>query len=248
MKINNYVFILFIMLISHKLVGQEEKAELRIENKVSQRIFNASDYTADLNKLLEKLDRKSERRSIFFLEDIFYKTHRKMLKHYQKYSAVQDLLNKGNYDCVSGSLLYAFILDRYGIDYTITETDFHVFLTVHFNEQPIIFEVTDPLYGFIKDDKEVASYLAQYAPDNNSLGLSSALEIGNKNYINSEGNTIYNQISVEQLYALQHYNSGIWALNQQHYAQALNQLRLAHHIYPSERISAVLEITKSLSK
>ncbi len=196
--------------------------------------------------LLTKLEKKSDWSTAAFLEYIFYTTHRKLLKNYQKYSALNELFESGKYDCVSASLAYSVILDQFSIPYALIETDFHVFLLIAYNKEAIIFEVTDPINGFIKDKNDVAAYIASYAPDKNSLGLNTAIEIGENTYLATEGNTIYNSVSFMQLYALQHYNQGILALNNKEYAKASESLQLAHSLYPSERISAILEISESL--
>jgi len=203
-------------------------------------------YEEVFNSHIEKITKKSDNKTKDFLEYIFYKTHKKFLNHYKKYTSLNESFNSGYYDCVSGTLLYAKILNHFNIQTEIIETDFHVFLIAKTETQEFIFEATDPLYGFIEDPKEIAQYKLKFKPQAGSFGLSSAIEIGNQSYINSDENTIYNQISMQQLNGLQFYNKGILALNEHAYEAAHTQLKTAFSLYPSERIDAILSISKSL--
>lgn len=224
--------------------------KLYLTNEKGNSILNSlpEEQREDLISFIHKLEKKAGKNQAYFLEYLFYKTHRKYLKDYNKHSSLQELFLNGEYDCVSGSMLYASLLNHFNIDYSIIETDYHVFLIAKVNDHEYIFEATDPLYGFIKDKEEITAYKLKYQPKFGSLGLSSAIEIGSNTYINSEENTIYNKIDFNQLSGLQYYNKGIEALNSQDYKDALSNLLKAHTFYPSERISAILEICKSLSK
>jgi len=236
------------MLISSEAIAQAKQSTNAINivgNQVPDSI-KTKYYTA-LKPLLAKLERKRDNSIDYFLEHLFYKTHRKVLKRYTKYnSSLDEVLADGNYDCVTGSLLYAFILNHFNIPFKIIETDFHAFLIVKPDGKEFIFEVTDPLSGFIADKKEVLKFKIKYFPDKNSLGLNSAEEIGRAYFTSSEGNTIYNEVNFMQLYALQHYNQGILALNNKSYKKAVDELKMAKAIYPSRRVNAIMSISESL--
>ena len=53
------------------------------------------------NRLVRKLERKSDSDAEYFLEYLFYKTHQKLLKEYNKGITFTKLLENGSYDCVS---------------------------------------------------------------------------------------------------------------------------------------------------
>lgn len=65
----------------------------------------------------------------------------------------QDTFESGVFDCVSGSLILAGLLDYFGFDFKIVETTHHVFLEVEISDEVVLFEVTDPLDGFIIDNE-----------------------------------------------------------------------------------------------
>ncbi|GAB3332068.1 hypothetical protein GCM10027429_11060 [Marivirga atlantica] len=252
MNYKNYIFFISIILFSLAGIQSELRAThtFPVDNAVQKQIPDSikTQYFAQLEPLLNKLAKKKGNSIDYFLEHLFYKTHRKILKHYTKYnSSLDEVLANGNYDCVTGSLLYAFILDHFNIPYKIIETDFHAFLIVKPEGKEFIFEVTDPLGGFITDKKEVLKFKIKYFPDKNSLGLNSADEIGRAYFTSSEGNTIYNEVNFMQLYALQYYNQGILALNNKAYQKAVEELKIARNIYPSRRVKAIMAISESLS-
>jgi len=252
MKYNYYIFFIYIILFSATGISKalSTTSSFEIDNDLNKQIPDSirNQYFSQLEPLLNKLEKKQDNSIDYFLEYLFYKTHRKILKQYTKYnSSLEEVLANGNYDCVTGSLLYAFILDHFIIPYKIIETDFHAFLIVKPEGKEFIFEVTDPLAGFITDKKEVLNFKIRYFPDKNSLGLNSADEIGRAYFTSSEGNTIYNEVNFMQLYALQHYNQGILALNNKSYKKAIEELKIAKTIYPSKRVNAIMAISESLS-
>jgi hypothetical protein len=232
-----------------KAFSASKDGDALLKNKSSLISTLPEAYQEDFTEFIEKLEKKSNTNEAYFLEHLFYKTHRKFLKQYRKHSALQALFKEGVYDCVSGSLLYASLLDHFDIAHTIVETDFHVFIIAYSTTgEEYILEATDPLYGFIKNEKDIAEYKLKYQPRAGSFGLSSAIEIGDNTYFNAEENTIYNQINLSQLVGLQFYNKGIEALNGKEYEEAFGMLTRAHQLYPSERITAILEICQSLAK
>lgn len=80
--------------------------------------------------LYEQLSKDYNRlgKSKKMVKNIFYRTHQQLLQQYEPFSMAQDTFNSGNYDCVSGSLILAGLLDYFGFDYEIKETTYHVFL------------------------------------------------------------------------------------------------------------------------
>ncbi|MFT6037097.1 MAG: tetratricopeptide (TPR) repeat protein [Marivirga sp.] len=246
---SKYYFLICLVLISLTKSFSASKDGDNILKKKSSFISTLPEaYQEDFTELIQKLEKKSNNNEAYFLEHLFYKTHRKFLKQYRKHSALQELFKEGVYDCVSGSLLYASLLDHFDIAYDIVETDFHVFIIAYSTTgEEYILEATDPLYGFIKNERDIAEYKLKYQPRVGSFGLSSAIEIGDNTYFNGEENTIYNHINLSQLGGLQYYNKGIEALNGKNYEQAFDMLAKAHELYPSERITAILEICQSLA-
>ncbi|UCS93717.1 hypothetical protein KZP23_01375 [Echinicola marina] len=198
--------------------------------------------TERFDKLLDKLDSKAKKKNYteWFLGEVFYKVHQYLLKNYTKHSSFNQMIQSGDYDCVSGSALYALLLERYGFSYDIIETDFHVFVLVKDQDKTYVLESTEPREGFIKDQEEVKAYIASFKPKVNPrkkimselAGLSAETE---------EGKTIYSSISLKELAGLQYYNDAIHHFNQGKAVTAEKQLIKAKQIYPSDRIRLFYE-------
>lgn len=165
------------------------------------------------------------------LEHLFYKVHRKYLKRYIPYKSFQDLFETGTYGCLTGTALYAFLLEELGFEYEIIETNYHMFLLVNSNGKKYLLESTDSFEGF------------EYAPDRIEARIADAYK---KNKIGGEHHTfsydIYRSISYTELIGLQYYNTAINAFNEGNLKMTLYCLNEASKFNKSERIQEFLEL------
>lgn len=198
-----------------------------------------------LNKLNAKLDKDFERfgKSKKFVKQLFYRTHKYLLDDYQQYASLEDLMENGKYDCVSGSLLFAMILDRYGFDYQIVETSFHVFLTLSIDNEQILLESTDPFGGFMTDQNEIEVYVGDFkkAAQENKLYLDPVHQKRTSLFNPS----IYREINLQQLKGLEYYNSAIYYNNNGALTNALEEVHKASKFYDAERIIAFKELLQT---
>jgi hypothetical protein len=184
--------------------------------------------------------------SLALLRVIFQKTHQRLLKNYHQHSTFSNMLDKGSYDCVSGSAALGLLLDRYGYSFDVVETDYHVFIQVYLTGKTIILESTLPVGGMITAPSAVSDYLAAYLNEgapvarNISEGLA-----GTK--VTTEDNTIFRKVNLSELAGLQHYNEAIVHFNKQNYKQAIDLLSKAYNRYPSERIEGLKALSIDLA-
>lgn len=162
-----------------------------------------------------------------FLALVFYKTHNRFLRDYQPYASMQDLFSDGKYNCLTGTALYALVLDELRIPYQITETTHHIFLEVELNDHDYLFEATDPLNGFVSDQSAIETRISDYQK--------ASTYAGGKNEYHFH-DAIFNKISMEELPGLLYYNQAIRAYNEQAFATAIAYLEKATHFYYSSRI------------
>ncbi|MEK6480457.1 hypothetical protein WJR50_23135 [Catalinimonas sp. 4WD22] len=108
-----------------------------------------SSFSDKLQKELLKLQRKQTQvnDTLWLIKRLFYQLHQKFLKRYQAQASFADLIRKGEYNCLSGTMLYAYVLEYLNIPYMIYETPQHVFLRVFLEEETLVFEATDPMHG-----------------------------------------------------------------------------------------------------
>lgn len=194
--------------------------------------------------VVEDLDFKVSRKKsdLQFIRQIFEKTHQKLLKKYEQHSTFNSMLNEGKFDCVSGSAALSLLLDRYGFDFDIIETDYHVFIVVDLEGKKVILESTLPIGGMITSATEVNKYLESYKPEKftplNSLNQGLAGPD-----IDFANHSIFRKVNLKQLAGLQYYNDAIVHFNSQAFGLAIDQLSKAYLLYPSDRILGLRELS-----
>lgn len=211
---------------------------LASDDQVDHNKYSA--YRDEIEQLVLKLKNKHRGdKSIALIEKAFYYTHRKSLDWYENYVTLSDLLQDGKYDCLTGTALYAIILSELGVDYSIYEFDFHVFLVASVNGDSVLLESTDPYYGFVKRSDEISEHINQYLTGEVSPQNSNAPVGSNGHQYSSH---INNRITLNELAGLQYFNLAINAFNQGQLELASSLLNKANLLYPSHRIKEIQKV------
>jgi hypothetical protein len=210
-----------------------------------------ADQTASIDEwanLVEELDLKSlkNRNDLKFIRQIFEKSHQRLFKKYEQHSTFNQMLNEGKYDCVSGSAALSLLLERYGYEFEIVETDYHVFLVVNWDGKKIVLESTLPIGGMITTPSEVQKYVDSYKPAEFALLKSYSQSLAGTE-IEYSDNSIFRKVNLKQLAGLQYYNDAIVHFNSQEYTKAVDQLSKAYSLYPSERILGLRELSVDMA-
>ncbi|REG84051.1 hypothetical protein C8N25_116106 [Algoriphagus antarcticus] len=196
------------------------------------------DLVAELDK---KFDKKGSHINV--LRQVFQKSHKQLFKTYEQHSTFNDMLDEGRFDCVSASAALAMLLDRYGFDYKVVETDYHVFIVVNHEGKDLILESTLPIGGMITTPSEVASYLAGYKADDLAELKSLNQRLGAPK-VDLSDNAIFRKVNLTQLAGLQYYNDAISHFNEQSFEKAASQLNKALKLYNSERIEGLKDLAE----
>jgi hypothetical protein len=234
--------------------GSEHEKEIwNSEQKNPFQLFKAVNALPDLpdekwDFLVKELDQKAgkEKDQLSLLRTIFQKTHQRLLRKYEQHSSFNAMLSEGKFDCVSGSAALGLLLDRYGYDFDVVETDYHVFIQVRLDEKTIILESTLPVGGMITLPSEVDKYLNAYHPQKDSKATSFNQRLAGQAIDIREG-TIFRKVNLTELAGLQYYNDAIVHFNTQQYGQAVQQLSKAYLLYPSDRIEGLRELSIDLA-
>lgn len=192
-------------------------------------------YRTELSSFVEGMTKKREKfaNDKKFLSYLFYKVHQKYLKQYQPFTSLYSLLSNGKYDCLSGTSLYAVMLNMLHIKYSIVEMNYHIYLKIE--DQPVLFESTDPLSGFISDRGEIAKRLHDYEEGNIS-GVDQGNTKGEKDYVRFNFK-LNNTIHLEELAGLHYYNAAVVAYNQQQLIESVDNLEKTVIFYKSPRVT-----------
>jgi hypothetical protein len=192
------------------------------ESGMTDRSFNEF-----VNKLESK--RASFRDDQAFVHHIFQKSHQKFLRNFEQYAPFRDMFGSGNYNCLTGTALYALLLEHFQIEYNIIETNYHIFVLVNTEKGKVLLEATDPLHGFISGSDEIAKRIQGYRK--NEIQQTAT----DKKYYTFSFD-LYNEVKLEQLLGLLHYNSAIVDYNNQKLQSAIAHLDQALELYNSPRI------------
>lgn len=196
----------------------------KFQNRKSLR----TNYDGFVNELKLKQERWNDNHRL--LKKVFFQVHKEYLKKYVPYQSFQDLFETGTYGCLTGTALYAFLLDELGFEYEIIETNYHMFLLVTVDGHQYLIESTDPIDGFVYKNEEVRNRINAAVKQNKPS--------------NGNGFTydIYKSISYVELIGLQYYNTAVNSYNSGNLSLALYSLNEASRFDRSQRIKELLEL------
>jgi len=180
-----------------------------------------SGFKDDVSAYIERITRRYDREEHLpqLLANVFYKVHQKYLKNYNSYVTFGDLITDGSYDCLTGTILYAWIMNELGYKNEVIVTSHHTYLMVHTPKEIIMLESTDALNGYIDDAGEIAERLAEIRVEEAAY-----VALGARNIT----------VGFRDLIGLQYYNAAVNAYNQQDFVQSVDQLEKGAIFYRGE--------------
>ena len=191
-------------------------------------VCGTSIATEKIPRFIRDLENK---KSVFkndkdFLHYLFQKTHRKFLRHYKDYCTFDDLLNEETYNCLTGTALYALLLDHFDVAYEIVETNYHIFLMIKSTEGDLLFEATDEENGFVDSPIDIENRTNKYK----------ALQpIAGRKICYRYAFEFFNTINLEALVGLMYYNLSVDAYNNRMFSASIYYLDQATRFYQTER-------------
>jgi hypothetical protein len=191
----------------------------------------------DLEQFADKLELKKfkERDEKEFLNFLFRKTHQRIFRSFKEYSSFSDLLDKGEYNCLTGTALYALLLDHFGFKYTIIETNYHIFLVAKTTSGNVLIEATDPTNGFVNKTNEIDARINSYRQNLIQQKQS------DKSYYQFRFE-LFSTVTLDQMMGLMYYNRAVKAFNDKQLGDAIQYLDRAFVLYQSPRIDEFSKI------
>jgi tetratricopeptide (TPR) repeat protein len=98
-------------------------------------------------------------------ERLFDLLHDEYLVKYKYDSFISKLFNDKEYNCITAVILYSMICNDLGLDISLYETPYHVYIVAHSPQKKnFIIELTDPVDGFDmeQDNRDYIEYLVDY--------------------------------------------------------------------------------------
>jgi hypothetical protein len=158
---------------------------------------------------------------------LFNKAHKDYLKNYVAYSQVNDIFERGDYDCLSGTYFFARVLDELGISYKIVETNYHIFLTVQTDRGEVLMETTDCVNGLVRNQRAIDERILKYQQTRSN-------ESGSELYLSRI--RIFHELHLSQLPGLLYFNRAVEAFNKKDLNNCCLYLDQARKIYDNQRI------------
>lgn len=162
-----------------------------------------------------------------FIEYLYYYTHRKLLKRYVQYPSLAETLEVGDYDCLTATATYSFLLSELAIPHAVVETNYHIYILVYpDSENEILLEATDPQNGFITRQESISQQKELYRQANKEV---------KENQIDFNFN-IERRLEGKELIGLLYYNLSIKQLNLRNWQKADELATEANKYYPNIRV------------
>jgi tetratricopeptide (TPR) repeat protein len=188
-----------------------------------------------LQTVFDELEKEKEKSSSDkkLLSAVFTKLFDTYLHKYKALTDFEKTIQKKEFDCLTGTLLFTLVLEKLDFQYAIHETNYHVYLTVNTKEGEVLIEATDRQFGLETNafliQKRRRSYHQQYEK----------LKEANK-----EKNVLFDkidrQIDLHELIGLQYFNKAINAYNQKEYEKAIIILKQSMQLYDADRSAGLM--------
>ena len=169
---------------------------------------------------------KSEKK---LLKTIFKTTHQKFLKTYSQYADLGEILTSGRFDCLTATALLSAALTETHFDYTIIETNYHIFILVNTATGQVLLETTDRLSGFVEDPDEINRRIASYCQNK-------IMNVGNDKTFYQYSFNLFHEVRPDQLAGLLYFNQAIKAYNKHDLLACASLLEQSKRIYESPRV------------
>ena len=117
--------------------------------RISETVKNEVSFLKTSLAGIKKPDKK--------LKFVFDHVQSTFLKNYDVDGDFSEMFLTGGYNCLTGTILYALLMNELSIKHTIKFMPGHVYIIAYAEEIPYIFETTDPVGGFIEMNKAMQS-------------------------------------------------------------------------------------------
>ncbi len=178
----------------------------------------------------EKLQNKSPKKKI---KKIFKGVQNDLLVRYNLENEFIEVFENGRYNCVSSTAIHALLLERFKINYIITQEPEHVYLTATFPALNIVMEGTDPQGGYVPITEKLIE--AQI----NSLVNRKLITVEELNSPDADKilDELFpsNEIDLAELIGVQYENKMAYSYDSENYKAAYENALKALYFYDCER-------------
>lgn len=165
---------------------------------------------------------------------IFNRIHEGMFVFYNEPALFPHIFSNGSYNCVTGTALYAIVLEQFDIPYKIIELTNHVYIVAYPDEDEIIIESTNPEKGYlnVSDNykEEYIKYLKKIKLINNEDLMLNTSKLFEKYYYEN------GKIDIQQLLGIHYYNNSLFLLINGDFQLSVQQIEKGLLFYNCPRL------------
>ena len=165
---------------------------------------------------------------------VYKAVHRTFLKVYKLQNSFSDIFEKGEYNCVSSTALFAIVFDKMEIPFRIQEQPQHVYITAYPQDESMLIETTSPDNGYLKLSPTMVQKYVKYLLNNKLITQEEydrepPESIFAKNYYTSSG------IDLAKMPGIQYSNYALYYAEEGNYESALEEIKKAYVVDASLR-------------
>jgi tetratricopeptide (TPR) repeat protein len=166
--------------------------------------------------------------------------HKSFLNKYKESTSFEEVFYNGNYNCVSGSALYALAFEEIGIPYVIKEEPTHVYLIAYPETERIKIETTTPVRGVLVLNTSFKQQFVKTLRDQKLIsaqeyGLRSSDELFDQHYFANQ-----ESVTLSNLAGIQYMNAAIERNNERKFEEAAQLMDKAYVLFPAPRTAYLL--------
>ena len=223
----NYAFIANLSVIDTSIT-KEEVAEFNIK----------------LDQLIQSFPKKenSNRKEKKRIRKIYDAVHESLFTKYEEVAFFPEIFDKGIYNCVTATAVYAYLFDQLKIPYSIKDEPNHVYLIAYPNTYNIHLETTVPSeYGFSSISEK---QIEKIVDDLLKMKLITQEELTRKGHKKIYTDYFYGKQFVEKsaLIGMQYYNKALLLYEESKYEEASELAKTASIYYSKPAIDYLVNI------
>ncbi len=192
---------------------------------------------ACVTKLEKETSRDTEPKKV---KEIYQYIHKTFFKVYKLNNSFCDIFEKGEYNCVSASALYAIVFQKMNIPFQIVEAPQHVFVVAYPQSHKILIETTIPDKGYYIFNDTYIQKFVKYMYEGKLISKEEyenkpAGELFNTYYFKNNG------LSLVELAGIQYCNYYVYFAEDEKYEEGFEEIKKSYCMFKGERNKYLLE-------
>lgn len=196
-----------------------------------------------INDLIEGLRKKGIEKKTppKVIKQIFQTVQETYFDKYDIDANFPKMFSNGTFNCVTGSALYAIILNELHIPFEIHSTEDHVYLISYPGTEDIIIESTDPLSGIYSTNNFKAADLLKQLRDQKLISQDE-YESGDISSIMEMFPRYDTIVEMNALVGMLYYNKGVTQMDLMEYSKAVEHYRKAFLFYKLNDLRTIIQL------